>query len=1162
MPKTPELTRQDLTFRASQRLTDHDDGGGMMTNRALTGKENELFDPISDVDRTMGALDARLVYAAVLRDDDAGLLGANVILSQPPAQKNVSALLMVADYYGQERANMMQRLEAYRVPTTESRMTLLGTQLKGSRSVQAYQALTAALPVVGQVLALRYLVKNAPAYEFVRIARLASSVETFEDDKGEFQRRVIKITTQQPLERDHIGVADANRYKAQPPVLLLNTQIADSAKYYGIKPLAKAIAKGDSSLKLDSIYTKLVPTATVETAHADDWAAGKPMWIETAPERVLLRGINAAGDVYLPCPVLPGSLKLDGWTDDAQGSLKKGDVALQADYATGAIRGLSGYFDSISAIPAVQIRNYAYSAVLNVDDTNVGTEWVLRLFPKPARGSVEIAFLSGGQWYELQDKGDFVLRDEAGKERGRISPNGSATVTLPALPDSGSKIIATWTPRDFYRTLGGGEAGAAIAPLPKPAELVLPAVGLGAIAKGSLKISWAGGSAQDNGAGQLTGGLAGSVNYAAGTFSPAGAVSGSLKIIAKQYTSTPVKKQVAVAGGGSALSLVVGAFVAGTLQLEIVVGRRDKYGRNIYWYKYKSLKKQVSNISSSQTAMVLGDNGAGQLTWNGKVLNGSSVNYQTGEIRATLEAFKGAVIEPEHSEAALDAQESADDEYLKRRKFTEASVVAPATATVSLITSPDTRDIVQTVDTGINQFDVLRDLAWPRAAIADSWRFDINGVETIERGGVLYQDWNNKTGAGKEIGSLNLATGMVSLNHLAPDAAVSVKVLQGVYTQGEYQIKHYHGRTAAAPIRPQSFEAWAETAGGTELSGRAGADERITGTLTGAIEYVTGYFALTAGEPIPPDSLRYNAVSESSIPLDSTVIGINATRLPADGKVPMVRAGDMIVISNHHTQDIGSAHTAGQTVSLERQNLDRLCVVDANGEHVSAEQYDYDLEAGSLKWATPLDLAKYAMPLSTVQIWEEENRVMNADISGSLKLQFGVSRDYPLENTYVSSAIIGGNMQVRVTEPFSQRAWTNVWQDTRIDEPILAKLNTADYPFKLTSDGAITERWLMKFKNTTQFELYGERLGLVAEGDIYNDLAPVNPATKKPYFTLPALAMGGGFATQNCVRFNTYGTPLPVWIVRSVQPSSERQSAADGFRLCLRGNTAVTKATP
>ena len=534
------------------------------------------------------------------------------------------------------------------------------------------------------------------------------------------------------------------------------------------------------------------------------------------------------------------------------------------------------------------------------------------------------------------------------------------------------------------------------------------------------------------------------------------------------------------------------------------------------------------------------------------------MNYQTGEIRATLEAFKGAVIEPEHSEAALDAQESADDEYLKRRKFTEASVVAPATATVSLITSPDTRDIVQTVDTGINQFDVLGDLAWPRAAIADSWRFDINGVETIERGGVLYQNWNSQTGAGKEIGSLNLATGVVSLNHLAPDAAVSVKVLQGVYTQGEYQIKHYHGRTAAAPIRPQSFEAWAETAGGTELSGRAGADERITGTLTGAIEYVTGYFALTAGEPIPPDSLRYNAVSESSIPLDSTVIGINATRLPADGKVPMVRAGDMVVISNHHTQDIGSAHTAGQTVSLERQNLDRLCVVDANGEHVSAEQYEYDLEAGSLKWATTLDLAKYAMPLSAVQIWEEENRVMNADISGSLKLQFGVSRDYPLENTYVSSAIIGGNMQVRVTEPFSQRAWTNVWQDTRIDEPILAKLNTADYPFKLTSDGAITERWLMKFKNTTQFELYGERLGLVAEGDIYNDLAPVNPATKKPYFTLPALAMGGGFATQNCVRFNTYGTPLPVWIVRSVQPSSERQSAADGFRLCLRGNTAVT----
>ena len=152
--------------------------------------------------------------------------------------------------------------------------------------------------------------------------------------------------------------------------------------------------------------------------------------------------------------------------------------------------------------------------------------------------------------------------------------------------------------------------------------------------------------------------------------------------------------------------------------------------------------------------------------------------------------------------------------------------------------------------------------------------------------------------------------------------------------------------------------------------------------------------------------------------------------------------------------------------------------------------------------------------------------------------------------------MVGGDLLVRASEPFSQKAWTNEWQNTRIAAPILAKLNVNDYPIKLTSNGAITERWLIKFKTSNTFELYGERLGLVLESDTLNDLAPINPATGKPYFRLPRAAFGaGGFESQNCVRFNTFGTPLPVWIVRSVQPSAQRKLKRDGFNVCLRGNT-------
>jgi hypothetical protein len=115
------------------------------------------------------------------------------------------------------------------------------------------------------------------------------------------------------------------------------------------------------------------------------------------------------------------------------------------------------------------------------------------------------------------------------------------------------------------------------------------------------------------------------------------------------------------------------------------------------------------------------------------------------------------------------------------------------------------------------------------------------------------------------------------------------------------------------------------------------------------------------------------------------------------------------------------------------------------------------------------------------------------DIDGTLTLIFPTKRDYPLEDTYVASVLIGGNLQVRASVPFTQRNWTNVWQDTRIGDEPLNRLNVKDYPIVLTDDGAITEKWLIKFTSSSQFELYGQTLGFVAKTDTLQDLAPTNP---------------------------------------------------------------------
>jgi hypothetical protein len=63
----------------------------------------------------------------------------------------------------------------------------------------------------------------------------------------------------------------------------------------------------------------------------------------------------------------------------------------------------------------------------------------------------------------------------------------------------------------------------------------------------------------------------------------------------------------------------------------------------------------------------------------------------------------------------------------------------------------------------------------------------------------------------------------------------------------------------------------------------------------------------------------------------------------------------------------------------------------------------------------------------------------------------------------------------------------------------------------------------------------------------------VNPNTGAPYFTIPALGWGSGWATGNVLRFNTIGSIYPFWVARSVQPG-DPEVTDDSFTLLVRGD--------
>ena len=94
---------------------------------------------------------------------------------------------------------------------------------------------------------------------------------------------------------------------------------------------------------------------------------------------------------------------------------------------------------------------------------------------------------------------------------------------------------------------------------------------------------------------------------------------------------------------------------------------------------------------------------------------------------------------------------------------------------------------------------------------------------------------------------------------------------------------------------------------------------------------------------------------ETSLPLDAELIGLDPVRLPPDGKVPIYRPGDIVVISHTDSTDVGTPY-AGMGVALARDHQAEIVVQDSTGGLLAPEQYTTDREAGTITFADPLSL--------------------------------------------------------------------------------------------------------------------------------------------------------------------------------------------------------------
>lgn len=650
---------------------------------------------------------------------------------------------------------------------------------------------------------------------------------------------------------------------------------------------------------------------------------------------------------------------------------------------------------------------------------------------------------------------------------------------------------------------------------------------------GSVVVKWTTGGQEyqltDNGDGTLSGHGSGEVSYATGLLTlhpnPApGPGDGSFEIEYEDWRGEHKNAgTITLAANGNSTFDAGAEIRRGSVRIEfeirrIVSSRRPYNGDTQYTYTTETI--------------TLTDDGAGNLRRSRNSPVVGTVNYATGAI-----AFDGR---QDRQYTAWKERAGILGTYWDKDSASAREEYIGETASIEW-TDPADPVAVRTDSHPIPGLIINLTPTTARAVVPGSVLFSIAGTLYRDQGGAIIRDWSPVTNAGTAVGEIDYTTGLVTLADFPADTPTNtpVTLLACATTADEKPANKTVFRTAGAPLREGSLIVNATDIDGNPVTGRAQTDGSITGAgiAQGFVDTQTGLVTIEWARAILPSTARYSAVSYTYLPLDAALVGLDATRLPSDGRVPQFNLGDVVVIS-HTAEHVIETATPGQTVTFERQNQAEIWVEGANGRRLSAEQYTTDPDAGTLTFAQDLALLDdeanaVTEPLTVYERIEDMGLATDVQIGGQISLNIPLSQDYP-EGSLASAAILYGDIHARVYNQFHQASWTGTWSDDRIGNDTTAKYNWLAHPFEITNQGGIKERWAIRFTGPTAFEVIGETVGVVATGTTTADCAPVNGATGAPYFTIRKEGWGAGWVAGNTLRFNSDGGQAPFWVARTV----------------------------
>lgn len=1203
----------DIALLKSAVMADVPEGGGAPTGLVIAdGVSNAIMPDLSELDRAGGRVALRKVFAAVRTDDTDTYYGANVIVAEPPQDPRVSVTLFKALDAFEERASAQKRMEDYLFRGAALPGFLLENHIAGQRVIQLFYRPEWEAPPEGTALCL-VQDDNLATYQeqYVRVIGVESMLRKYTRDSDgngavqEYAAKIVSLKLSDALRYNFRGSPASEKFKpTSNAAVVRETVVADAGAYVGCVPLAQATTLGAFALRANSIYTQLVPSAQAEapiTAQQPYAAAGLPI---RAGARVQLQTSvtwSATAALQLPGGVLPGSLTVQASGStiaDAAGALKTPSGSVGAiDYANGLLTLDAGSVSGlkvISYIPAVQLLRAPQSTCIDVTPESRSLSYVGFLDPVPERATLSISFMAQERWYVLQDGGDGQIKGlDTAYGAGTINADtGAFVVTLGALPDVGSAIVIAWgvPTQETLHPAAWIKASQRLQLAPPYGQAVQP---------GTLTLAWpkADGSGHHTASagadGLLTGDATGrlwtgadAVDFVPAALPPIGAeitveyVAGPKQIDNFAHPSRNGAGRVAVAAS-------LGAVTPGSLQVEWAT-LTDEAVLDVYTARQLN-EMGIPWATSVDPTQYARDDGNGLLLRGDAVVG--TVHYATGVVEFAPDVTV-KIPRPVYSSQATGTGRFrlnySGIEYIDAPSlypndetgYVKLSYNAPGSTSAQseTIAFAPTLQLVPDVRAAVVPGSVTL-VAEPGALVNGTWQYTgWTNVWADSGTGVLRQRLADGSGWLTR-GALDYLTGRVTLASWEPGAQNNFLRLGCVTTAGEQISSEYIFRTAAAPLRPGSLSIqFARVGGGVQtVTAQTNGDIAAAGVL-GTVDHQTGLCKLRFGErvvaagnegapwyhasavdaegkifkpaPVAASTVRYTAVAYSYLPLDADLLGLDPVRLPSDGRVPIFRAGGFAVVG--HTGRVTAVVSNGQTINCARTRLSRVRLVGHDGVVIHSG-YSADLETGLVSIE---DVTGYSQPVTIEHRVEDMVVVRDVQITGELTFTRPLTHDYP-SGSYVSSALVAGDVFARVPLLFSQQTWGSKWQDMLDGAAALAKFSEPQKNITVTNRGAITERWLLRFTNTTTYDVIGEHLGFVATGSTAAVCAPINPGAGVPYLSINPLGFGAsgasGWAAGNCVRFNTVGAQIPLWCVRTVQQGPETVPN-DSFTLLVRGD--------